>query len=86
MIRRAFGLMFVAAALCGVFEPDAIEASEAIARQYAARPGFDPYRDRAPTDCLALGSTWVAHSADANPWWHTCLNVPAASREVSSWK
>jgi len=86
MIRRALGLVFVLLALVGAFDREAAEASASIAQEAYRRPGFDPYRDRAPADCAALGSTWVAHSADAGPWWHTCLDVPAPSREVSSWK
>lgn len=86
MIRRALGLVFVLLAVGGSFDPDAAEATASIAAQYAARPGFDPYRDRAPVDCAAIGKQWVAHSADAGPWIHTCLDLVLSPAELARWR
>lgn len=84
MIRRAFGLMFVLAALVGALDLDASIVSEQTARQYYRSPGFDPYRDRAPLDCA--GQQWVAQSADGGPWIHTCLDLVASPAELARWR
>lgn len=86
MIRRALGLLFVLAAVGGTLDFDAAEATASIASQYAARPGFDPYRDRAPVDCAALGKQWVAHAADGGPWVHSCIDAVLSPAELARWR